>query len=137
MMHSFLRIVCVPTAVVIACSHARATEKTMPIDFVGDWCSPWRDDAAKNTALYTLPSWTEDGHCTDILSIDKYGFYFVSEKTYCEPVNMRLGKNTAPSGAAYTATVTARCQPDGPATAGELKTFEFSRYKGNLTVTTK
>jgi hypothetical protein len=136
-MHSLLRIVCVATAVVIACSHARAAEKTMPIYFVGDWCSPWRDDVTKNTAMYTLPSWTEDGHCTDILSIDKYGFYFVKEKRHCEPVNRRLGKDTAPSGTAYKATVTARCQPDGPATAGELKTYEFSRYKGNLSVTTK
>jgi hypothetical protein len=132
-----LRVVCVAAAGIIACSHARAAEKTMPIDLVGDWCSPWRDEAAKNSALYTLPSWTEGGHCTDILSIDKYGFYFVSEKRYCEPVSMRLGKSTAPSGTAYTSTITARCQPDGPVTAGELQTFEFNRYKGNLTVTRK
>jgi hypothetical protein len=62
-MHSLLRIVCVAAAVVIACSHARAAEKTMPTDFVGDWCFQSQD--AANTA-YILPSWTEDGHCTDI-----------------------------------------------------------------------
>jgi hypothetical protein len=50
---------------------------------------------------------------------------------------MRLVKDTAPSGTAYIVTVTARCQPDGPVTAGKLQTFEFNRYKGNLTVTTK
>ena len=44
--------------------------------------------------------WTEDGHCTDILSIDKYGFYFVSEKMHCgRPVGMRLAKDTAVSTA--------------------------------------
>jgi hypothetical protein len=136
-MHSLLRIVCVAAAVFIACSQARASEKTMPIDFVGDWCSPSRDDAAKNTAVYTLPSWTEDRHCTDILSIDKYGFYFISKKRYCEPVNMRLEKDTAPSGTACTATVTARCQPDGPVTEGKIQSFGFNRYKGHLSVTTK
>jgi hypothetical protein len=133
-MDGLLRIVCVAGAVVIANSHARAAEKTMPTDFVGDWCFQSKD--AANTA-YILPSWTEDGHCTDILSIDKSGFYFVSKERHCEPLDMRLGKNTAPSGTEYTVTVTARCQPDGPVTAGELQSFKFSRYKGNLSVTTK
>ena len=105
---------------------------TMPIDFVGDWCSPFRD---KGRAMYTLPSWTDEGKCTDILSIDKYGFYFNTEQLHCEPVNIRLAKDTAPSGTTYTATVIARCQPDGPATAGKLRKFEFTRYKGNLTIT--
>jgi hypothetical protein len=36
--------------VVIACSHAHAAEKTMPIDFVGDWCSPSRERATENAA---------------------------------------------------------------------------------------
>ena len=52
-------------------------------------------------------------------------------------MSIRLTKNTAPSGTAYIAVVTARCQPDGLVTAGELQTFEFNRYKGNLTVTIK
>jgi hypothetical protein len=82
-----------------------------------------------------LPSWTADGRCTKILSIDQYGFF--GEGQHCEPVNMRVATDTAPSGTAYIATVTARCQPDGPVTAGKLQTFEFNRYKGNLTVTTK
>jgi hypothetical protein len=59
------------------------------------------------------------------------------EGRHCEPVNMRLVKDTPPSGTAYIATVTARCQPDGPVTAGKPQTFEFNRYKANLTVTTK
>src|SRR3979411_3007759 len=33
-----LRIVCVAAVGVIACSHARAAEKTMPINFIGEWC---------------------------------------------------------------------------------------------------
>jgi hypothetical protein len=135
-MHSLLRIVCVAAAVVIACSHARAAERTMPIDFVGDWCSPSQDYAAKNTTWYTLPSWTEGGHCTDILSINKYGFYYPNN-THCEPVNMRLGKSVAPSGTGYIATVTARCLLNGNVKANKLQTFEFYRYKGNLRVTTE
>jgi hypothetical protein len=127
-----LRIVCVAAAAVIACSHARAAEKTIPINFVGDWCYTSREN---KTTWYVLPSWTEDGHCTKILSINQYGFY--GEGKHCEPVNMRFTKNTAPSGTGYTAMVTARCQPDGPVTAGVLQTFEFYRYKGNLSVTTK
>lgn len=87
------------------------------------------------TTKCKLPSWAKGGLCTKILSINQYGFY--SEGRSCEPVNLRLSQKTAQSGTAYTATVTARCQPDGPATAGVLQTFEFLRYKGTLTVTTK
>jgi hypothetical protein len=50
---------------------------------------------------------------------------------------MQLGKKTAPSGTAYTAAITARCQPDGPVTEGKIQKFELNRYKGHLTVTTK
>jgi hypothetical protein len=127
-----LRIVCAAAAGIIACSHARAAEKTMPINFIGEWCYSSQEN---NTTSYTLPSWTEDGRCTKILSIDQYSFY--GEGRNCEPVNVRLTTNTAPSGTAYIAMVTARCQPDGPVTAGKLQAFEFNRYKGNLTVTTK
>src|SRR5262245_53484923 len=90
-MLSLLRIVYVAAAVVIACSSARAAEKTMPINFVGDWC---HSSLEKNTTWYTLPSWTEGGHCTKILSINQYLFY--GEGRHCEPVNMRLTKDTAP-----------------------------------------
>jgi len=127
-----LRIVCFAAAAVIACSHASAAEKTIPINFVGDWCYTSQEN---KTTSYVLPSWTEDGHCAKILSINQYGFY--GEGKHCEPVKMRLTKDTAPSGTGYTAMVTARCQPDGPVTAGVLQTFEFYRYKGNLSVTTK
>jgi hypothetical protein len=127
-----LRSFFVAAAGVIACSHARAAEKAMPINFIGEWCYSSQEN---KTTSYTLPSWTEDGHCTKILSIDQYGFF--GEGRHCEPVNMRLTTDTAPSGTAYIATVTARCQPDGPVTAGKLQTFEFNRYKGNLTVTLK
>jgi hypothetical protein len=117
---------------VIASSHARAAEITMPINFIGEWC--YSSQESKTTS-YTLPSWTEDGHCTKILSINQDGFY--GEDRHCEPVNMRLKKDTAPSGTAYIAMVTARCQPDGPVTTGKLQSFEFNRYKGNLSLTIK
>jgi hypothetical protein len=51
-MRSLLRIVCVGAAVVIAYSHARA-EKTMTIDFVGEWCFDSQD---KNVSGYMLPT---------------------------------------------------------------------------------
>jgi hypothetical protein len=127
-----LRIVSVAAMSVVACSHARAAEKTIPIHFVGDWCYSSEEN---KTTSYVLPSWTMDGRCTKILSINQYSFY--GEGRHCEPVNIRLTSDTAPSGTAYIAMVTARCQPDGPVTAGKLQTFEFNRYKGNLSVTTK
>jgi hypothetical protein len=132
---SCLRIICAAAAVtVIAASYARAAD-TMPIDFVGDWCFESRD---AGTTTYALPSWTQGGHCTDILSVDKYGFYFRAEKNYCMPVAMRLSKKTAPSGTAYMATITANCSPDGPVTMeGSQRKLDFYRYKGHLTVSAK
>jgi hypothetical protein len=115
--------------------HAR-TEKTMPIEFVGEWCFASQED---KTTEYKLPSWIEGGHCTKIISIDQYGFN--DDDKNCEPVKVRLTRDTAPSGTAYIATVTARCYPNGQTITGTadgvLKTFEFNRYKGSLTVTTK
>ena len=122
-----LTVIAATLALMLSATAGSAVQ--IPIDFVGDWC---RDDAA---SYYVLPSWTEDGHCKNILSIGKYGFY--GENKHCEPVKIQVGKDTAPSGTTYTAKVTARCQPDGPVTAGELRTFEFSRYKGNLFMTPK
>jgi hypothetical protein len=130
---AMLRIVIAATVVVALNGHAYA-QKTldMPIDFIGEWCFSARDD--KNTS-YLLPSWTEDGRCTNIFAIHRYGFSY--EKRNCEAVKMQLGRRTAQSGTSYTATINARCFLDGPATAGELRTFQLVRYKGNLTVTTK
>jgi hypothetical protein len=127
-----LRSICVAAAVLIVGSHARAVETTMPINLIGEWCYSSQEN---ETTSYTLPSWTEDGHCTKILSIDQYSFY--GEGRNCEPMSMRLTRDTAPFGTAYIARVTARCQPYGPVTAGKLQTFEFNRYKGNLSVTIK
>ena len=73
--------------------------------------------------------------CTKILSIQQNGFFV--EGRHCKPVNMRLRRDIGPTSIAYIATITARCQPDGPVTAGTLQTFEFNRNKGNLMVTTK
>ena len=106
----------------------------MSIHFVGDWCYEQVED---KTTTYTLPSWTEDGQCTKskILSIAEDVFY--GEGRHCDPVKIRYSQKTAPSGTAYTALVTASCEADGPVTGGKLQTFEFYRYKGHLTVTTK
>ncbi len=127
-----LRILCFAAAGFVTFEHACAAERTMSIHFVGDWCF---ESAENTTTTYALPSWTEGGLCKKILSVNEYGFY--GEGRGCEPVKTSLKKDTAPSGTAYIGRVTARCQPDGPPTAGALQTFEFSRYKGHLSVTTK
>ena len=121
-----------PSANAQVSSVAMPGSLSMPIDFIGEWCSPFRD---KSKSMYTLPSWTDEGKCTDILSINKHGFYFNSENIHCEPVSILLGKDTAPSGTTYEAIVSARCQVDGP-TVGKLRIFEFSRYKGHLIIAT-
>jgi hypothetical protein len=128
-----LRVVFLATAAgVIACNHARAAENTIPVNFIGEWCLTSQVDTM---TYYTLPSWTANGGCTKILSIEKNGFF--GEGRHCDTVKMRLRKDIVPYGIGYTATITARCQSDVPVTAGTLQTFEFSRYKGNLTVSTK
>jgi hypothetical protein len=120
-------------AVLSTASHA--AEKTMSVDFVGDWCFGDGYDAQAKTTNYKLPSWTEDGRCAKdkILSVNKYGFYFNDTDDHCDVVSVRYTKDTAPSGTGYTAKVTASCSPSGP-WAGKTKTFEFYRYKGNLDV---
>jgi hypothetical protein len=127
-------------ALAVLSTSAHAAEKTMSVDFVGDWCSAQEDYASKpNELFFRLPSWTRDRPCTDILSIKKYGFYFSATNDNCDPVSVQYTKDVAPSGTAYIATVTARCQPSGQvtATSGKLKTFKFTRYKGNLDITVK
>lgn len=133
-MHNLLRLSCA-AAIAVACSQARAAEKQMPIDFVGEWCSP---STFEGKTKYTLPSWTDEGKCTDILSIEKWGFTF-SEKEggkTCLPTTIRTKQDTAPSGTAYLATINARCLKGGVLTSGSgtPETFEFQRYKGSLTI---
>ena len=62
---------------------------------------------------------------------------FFAEGRTCDLVNIHVTKKVAPAGTAYTALVTAHCQPNGPVVQGERLTFEFYRYKGRLTVTTR
>jgi hypothetical protein len=136
------RISIVIAATMIALTSAQArTEKILPmtVDFVGDWCFAGLD---KNEANYRLPSWqlhTSEG-CTKILSIGKWGFsgegWLYFDYWSCFPIRMQLSQSSAPSGTTYIAMMTARCQPSGMEIAkGVLKTFEFSRYKGNLYIT--
>jgi hypothetical protein len=141
-----LRLVCVAAVVIAACSHALAAEKMMTIDFVGDWCYDGQDDNDKNISWYKLPSWSRDGQCTKILSINKYGFYDNDRR--CEPMKVKLEKSVAPSGTGYIAMITAQCRRNDPALdfrgpgvrnlpPSETQTFEFYRYKGTLKVTLK
>lgn len=119
---------------ILASSQAWAAEKPIPINFVGDWCFSLREGRQTD---YMLPSWTEDGHCTQILSISEFGFYFTDLKISCGAQNIRVSRDTAPSGTTYTAKISARCQADGPVTAGKLQNYELRRYKGSLNVTAK
>lgn len=120
----------ITAACIVSFSQTLAAETTIPINFIGDWCYSSEENT---TANYKLPSWTENGICKKILSIQQYGFH--SEGKNCEPIKIKLSRDTAPSGTGYTAIITARCQPDGPPTEGKVQTFEFYRYKGNLYVT--
>ena len=125
------------TLVTLSTSSAYSAEKTMPIDFVGEWCSPTRDG---NTTNYTLPSWTDDRKCNEILSIDKWGFVFNlggEKETYCNPDAIRTKQDTAPSGTAYFVMISASCSLGSAPDRKNHRTFELSRYKGNLTVTAK
>ena len=133
-MHNLVRLSCV-AAIVAVCSQAGATEIQMPIDFVGEWCSP---STFEGKTKYTLPSWTDEGKCTDIISIEKWGFTFSEREggRTCLPTSIQTKKDTASSGTAYSATINARCLKDGvqPSEAVPPQTFEFQRYKGSLTI---
>ncbi len=113
----------------------------MPIDFIGEWCTPSEDG---NTTEYTLPSWTADGKCTDILSIDQWEFGFGlgihdanKIEIYCRPDSIRTKQDTAPSGTAYFATISATCYPGTHPDQRTRRTFDFERYKGRLTIKMK
>jgi hypothetical protein len=117
-------------------STAPAADKPMqmPIDFIGEWCQSNEESYVKGATNYKLPSWTEGGVCTRILSVQRYGFSFPDGRLNCGPTKIEVRHDTAPSGTAYFATVTAKCYPDGPVDAGRPMTFRFERYKGNLEV---
>jgi hypothetical protein len=125
-----LKVLIAVTTTLTLMSDAHAQMPTMPIDFVGEWCFNNQENLSMN---YMLPSWTEEGHCKKILSVSKHGFGF-ENKSYCEPLKIQLSKDTAPSGTAYIAMITARCHA---AATQIVQAFKFERYKGNLTVTSK
>lgn len=137
-MRQLLLAFCTVAVVAISSSSGHSAEKLMPIDFVGEWCTP---EMNGNATTYTLPSWTEGGKCADILSVEKWGFTFNDTKQAktCLPDSIRLNSNTAPSGTAYIATINAHCVKDGVTTrgSGTPQIFEFQRYKGKLTIKTK
>jgi hypothetical protein len=135
-MPTLLRLSCAAW-IVVACSHARAAENQMPIDFVGEWCTPTKDG---NTTEYTLPSWTNEGKCTEILSVDRWGFAFNmggEKEIYCSPESIRTKQDTAPSGTAYLATILATCAAGDTLDRKSHRTYEFKRYKGRLTIEAK
>lgn len=132
------KVLIITAGLIVGVAHAAPPLKQMPIDFVGEWCSPEKD---KNGMQYSLPSWAlqdPDGKCTDILSIEKWGFFGFNGET-CVPVDVKTKSDTAPSGTAYFATIKANCSKDNVVTQGPgpLKTFEFERYKGHLTIKSK
>ena len=133
----FWSIFAVVMALVLGVGFVHAQEKkTMPIEFVGEWCFASQEN---QTTYYSLPSWIEDGHCTKIIGIDQYGWFDDTES--CQALKVHLTHDTAPSGTSYMATVTARCNPNNVVISSPqqttIKTFEFGRHKGNLTVFTK
>jgi hypothetical protein len=127
------RLLITAAAVVALATPSLAAETSMSADFVGDWCFGDGYDSQTKETNYRLPSWTQDG-CdkTKILSIGRYGFTFNYWDLDCGVVSVRYTKDTAPSGTAFIAKVTAKCLRN--AQNPKTKTFEFNRYKGNLYV---
>jgi hypothetical protein len=118
---------------------AHAAEPIMPVYFAGDWCL--REDSARLTD-YRLPSWAKDGECSHdkILSVDAGGFG--DDNIVCEltkAVRVRIYPTTR-GMTQYTALIVARCNEDAannPNAIRKLRTFEFTRYKGNLWIDQK
>ncbi|WP_315806869.1 MULTISPECIES: hypothetical protein [unclassified Bradyrhizobium] len=109
----------------------------MPIDFIGEWCTPLKDG---DTTTYTLPSWTEDHKCEEILSIDQWEFVFNMGgdiEIYCDSERIRTRQDTAPSGTAYFATISANCREGLNPNRKSHRTYEFERYKGSLMIKSK
>ncbi|MGJ5195559.1 hypothetical protein ACQR1E_01945 [Bradyrhizobium sp. HKCCYLRH1030] len=118
-------------------TNAFAAPKNMPIDFIGEWCTPSKDG---DITTYTLPSWTEDHKCNEILSIDQWEFVFNmggDVETYCNPESIRTKQDVAPSGVAYFATISANCREGLNPNRKSHRTYEFKRYKGNLMIRSK
>jgi hypothetical protein len=135
-MSTLARLTCA-TAIMMICGQAHAADKRMPIDFIGEWCNPTTFEGKTN---YTLPSWSEDHKCNEIMSIDQYGFVFNlggEKETYCEPENIRTSHDTAPSGTTYMATIAASCYVGSTPNQKARRTFEFERYKGNIYIKQK
>lgn len=114
-----------------AAAHAMAgvahAEGKIPIMLVGEWCLASADGAEAN---YTLPSWTGDGVCKKILSIDPWTISW-DEKS-CEPIQIQQKKSCAPSGCSYGATILARCSTNSAARTEARVRLEIHRYKGNI-----
>jgi hypothetical protein len=95
-----------------------------------------------NSTQWSLPSWAlgeeGDGKCTNILSVEKWGFFGFNSET-CIPADIRTRSDTAPSGTVYFATIKANCSKDGVQDARPRadQGLKFERYKGHLTIKTK
>jgi hypothetical protein len=66
------RLLLVGAALCGLVSTAPAADKPMqmPIDFIGEWCQANEESYVKGATNYKLPSWTEGGVCTRILSTE-------------------------------------------------------------------
>src|ERR1700748_1320110 len=100
-----LRFAIIVVVGLLFCGPANAAAKKMTLNFIGEW---WYSAQENNTTTYKLPSWTEDGRCTKILSIMEEGVF--GESRNCEPLNIRLTTDVAHSGTAYRALVSALCR---------------------------
>jgi len=121
-------------SIAVAAPYAHAAPKRMPIDFIGEWCSPSTDG---DTTTYTLPSWTEDHKCVEILSIDQWTFAFNmggDKEFYCDPENIRTKQDAAPSGTAYFAVISASCYEGTSPNRKSHRTYDIERYKGRLMI---
>jgi hypothetical protein len=122
---------------------AHSKDAEIPATFIGEWCSG--DHEAGTTEYnYRLPSWTDDlqqdcAH-SKILSIDGYYGGIRSENVInCDTILQvsKVHPDCAPSGCYYSVNVSAKCVDPAftsydNTTPTFTRTFELSRYKGNI-----
>ncbi len=132
-------IVTAPTGLVAVPAHAAQPALTkMPDVLINEWCSdavtpPEKTKDGVKTS-YVLPSWTPDGHCTNILAITPWDFWSQDNSLSCLPTKVHTKQDVAPSGTAYDISISAVCFNNNQQKT--IKTFRFVRYKGSMSVTT-
>jgi hypothetical protein len=107
----------------------------IPGEFVNQWCLSAPEDHGETN--YVTPSWNSDKECKNIFVVEPWDFYANDGGPTWIPIKVTVKEDNAPSGTAYIARITARAYCASGEVCPKPETFEFTRYKGNLTVRTE